>query len=69
MLNSIVQDSLMKPEPKITLVRGNQAGINCRVGTLLFNSLFLFLTDFLTPSNSDSVDLSFALRYNGHVSD
>ena len=38
--------------------------VSAPVGTL-----FLLLTDFLIPSNSDSVDLSFALLYNGHVSD
>ena len=46
-----------------------QAGISCPAGTLflLFTSLFLLLTGCLTPSNSDSVDLSFALLYNGYV--
>ena len=40
---------------------GNQTGISCPVG-----ALFLFLTQFVL-SNSDSVDLQFALLYNGSV--
>jgi hypothetical protein len=47
----------LKPGQKITRVRGNQAA--------LAGTLFLLLTDFLIPSNSDFVDLSFALLYNG----
>ena len=43
-------------------------GVIRRVSALV-GTLFLLLTDFLIPSNSDSVDLSFALLYNGHVSD
>jgi hypothetical protein len=39
------------------------------VGTpfLLSTCLFLLLANFLTPSNSDPVDLSFALLYNSYV--
>ena len=38
-------------------------GVIRRVSTPV-GTLFLLLTDFLTPSNSDSVDLSFALLYS-----
>ena len=54
--------ALFKPAQKITRVRvrGIQAGISCLVGTL-FPSPIPILSDFA------SIDLKFALLYNGYV--
>ena len=53
---------LFKPVQKIIRVE-----VIRRVSAALAGTLFLLLTVFLIPSNSDSVDLSFALLYNGYT--